>query len=110
MAGRDWLLCTACPVSGLHERGYGVKTGHGAGGEAGVQVPLLPDPATGAGVGTDFRVRPEGLQPGPCGTDTRLVSGAAQSVLRGHLGAVDPVEEGPGPRLPVAGVLRPVAA
>ena len=92
------------------ERGDGVKRGRGAVGQAGVQVPLLPEPATGAGAGTDVRVRAEGRQRGPCAADSGLVPGAAQSFVRGHLGAADGVEERPGPRLPAAGVLRPVAA
>src|SRR5689334_23937264 len=42
-----------------------VECEHGQGGEAGVQVPLLPVAGAGSGTVPHVRLCPEGLQPGP---------------------------------------------
>ena len=57
---------TAAPLSSfsLHSGAVACEGWHGEGGEAVVQVPLLPNLGTGQGTDADVRVRPQGVEPG----------------------------------------------
>src|ERR1035441_9995037 len=76
------------------------------GGEAGVQVPLLPDPGTSRAAGPDVRVRPVGVEPGPRGAVAGVDPGTEAGHVRGHLPDAHAVEAGPGDGMAVRGVQR----
>src|SRR5690606_18817291 len=81
------------------------KTGAGPACEAGVQVPLLPDPRAGRRTASDVRLRPPRLQQGPGGADPRLHPRGPPRLLRGDLGRAHPMEENPRTRVPERGVV-----
>src|SRR5699024_6994296 len=63
--------------------------------EAGVQVPLLPDPRAGRAAESDVRTRPLRLQPGARGATPRVDPGAAQGRPRGDRPDADRMEARP---------------
>ena len=103
----------AAPFGWVDRTSHGVPLSfeHGeSGGEAGVQVPLLPVRPAGPGAEPHVRLRPEGLQPGVGGPHQGLVRRAAPGDLRAVLGDVDRVEARPRAGLPRRGVVGAVAA
>ena len=81
-----------------------------SGGEAGVQVPLLPDPSSRRPAQPDVRIGPLRLQPGPRGTVPRVDAGTEAGHIRGNLPDAHRVEERPGHGVAVRGVQRCPAA
>ena len=80
-----------------------------AGGEAGVQVPLLPDPGTGRPAEPDVRVG-AAVQPGARGTVPGVDAGTAAGHVRRDVPDAHGVEDRPGYSVAVRGVQRGASA
>src|SRR6266571_8930558 len=76
------------------------------GGEAGLQVPILPDPGTGRPAEPHVRLRPVRVQPGARGTVPGVDAGPEAGHVRGDVPDAHRMESRPRHGVAVRGVQR----